>query len=596
MAQEIYEFGGFTLDASERRLSRGGQTIALEPKAHDVLVTLVRRAGRLTTKRDLLELVWPGSFVEEGILAVHISALRKVLDAEAERRSIETVPRAGYRFAAAVRRLNVEERPRAGMRRSIAVLPARPFTGEVLPGRDRETGLAIADALIDRLGRFEQIIVRPTRAVHAYFGAADDPATIGRSLRVDAVIDVHFYGTSDRVGINVRLIRCEDGAHLWSGKFDEPVTELLSLTDVVAECVAAHLGWNSRESAREVGAPQPVAHPAVYELVGRGRLYLLSYSVFELPKAVEAFRAAIELDPTYAPAHAGLALACCTQAALRVVAPAEAFQEARAAALRALAMDDTSADAQVALGAVLFFSEWNWAGAERSLKRALQLNPNHSEAYLVYGQLLEALGNLEQGLRMKWKALERDPFSPLVHLQISMSYWHQRRYDDAIEWANKTLELDPRHPHAHEHLAGAYWKKGDSERFFAENIRHAELHGAPTALLERLKEIYAGEGQAGMRKLALERASSQPQAFPAMQLALLHAEEEDMDAAFLHLGRAIESHDPCLVHLAVAPQWDSLRGDVRFTHCLARMGLTSPSLPVVSAQSRVRKSVPSGQI
>jgi tetratricopeptide (TPR) repeat protein len=125
-------------------------------------------------------------------------------------------------------------------------------------------------------------------------------------------------------------------------------------------------------------------------------------------------------------------------------------------------MDDSCADAQVALGAVLFWSEWNWAGAERSLERALEINPNHTEAYLVYGGLLEAQGRLQEGLAMKQRALERDPFSPLVHLQISMSWWNQRRYDETIEWANKALEFDPRHPHAREFPAGAYWKKGIS--------------------------------------------------------------------------------------------------------------------------------------
>jgi tetratricopeptide (TPR) repeat protein len=163
---------------------------------------------------------------------------------------------------------------------------------------------------------------------------------------------------------------------------------------------------------------------------------------------------------------------------------------------------------------------------------------------------------------MKLRALERDPFSPLVHLQISMSYFLARRYDDSIEWANKALEFDPRHPHAREHLAGAYWKKGDFDRYMTENIKHAELHGAPAA-----------GGIAGVRAFLLERVSSQPQALPAMQLAIVYGEAGDMDAAFLHLDRALESHDPGLVQLAVAPQWDSLRADPRFIERLDRMGL-----------------------
>ena len=438
--REAYEFGEFTLDVSERRLSKGGKPIPLEPKAHEVLLALVRNAGRLLTKRELLDAVWPKSFVEEGILAVHVSGLRKALG-QTGQRYIETVSRAGYRFTCAVT---------PNVRRTGAN-DARPW--------------------------------------------------------------------------------------LWS-----------------------------------LGVP-PAVRPEVYELIGRGRSHLLKASMFEVPNAVAAFRAAIELDPGYAPAHAGLALACCAQARLRIVPPAEAYNEARAEALRALAMDDACADAQVALGSVLFFSEWNWEGAERSLKRALQLDPQHTEAYLLSGQLQEALGKLEEGLEMKLKALERDPFSALVHLQISMSYWNQRRYDNAIEWANKALALDPQHPHAREHLAGAYLKKGDFDRYLAENVKHAETHGVPAAAFEPLKQAYAAGGRAGVVRLFLERASSQPQAFPAMQLALFYGEAGEMDRAFEHLERAIGLHDPALVHLAVAPQWDSLRADPRFTQCLSRMGL-----------------------
>ena len=170
---ERYDFGEFSLDASERRLSKTsqattGRAVPLEPKAYDVLVVLVRRAGRLVTKRELLDLVWPESFVEEGILAVHISALRKALgDGVGGRRYIETVARSGYRFIGVV---TEREAPAQGW--SVAVLPARPFTAEILSGRDRATGLTLADALIDRLGTFQQIVVRPTRAVFGYASAA----------------------------------------------------------------------------------------------------------------------------------------------------------------------------------------------------------------------------------------------------------------------------------------------------------------------------------------------------------------------------------------------------------------------------------------
>jgi tetratricopeptide (TPR) repeat protein len=405
--------------------------------------------------------------------------------------------------------------------------------------------------------------------------APDDPAAIGRSLRVDAVIDTRLLASADRIRVSVHLIRSRDGARLWTANFDEQATAVITIADSVAEGVAAQFGSPTQASSTPRSTIRPAMRPEVYELVGRGRFYLLSYSMFDAPKAVEAFRAAIELDSTYATAHAGLALACCAQAAMRVAPAAEAYNEARAAALRALAMDNLCADAQVALGAVLFFGEWNWPAAETSLKRALQLSPNHSEGLLIYGQLLDALGRLEEGLQMKFRALERDPLSPLVNLQISLSYWNQRRYDEAIDWANKTLVLDPLHPHAREHLAGAYWKKGDSDRYLSESLKHAELHGAPAETLERLRQAYAAGGVAGMMKLVLDFAADHAQGIPAMQLALFHGEVGAIDAGFKYLEQAIACHDPGLVHLAVGPQWDCLRSDPRFYDALSRMGLAA---------------------
>jgi DNA-binding winged helix-turn-helix (wHTH) protein/lipopolysaccharide biosynthesis regulator YciM len=428
--REIYEFGEFALEVPERRLLQAGQSVPVTPKAYDLLVVLVRNAGNLVTKRQLLEQVWPESFVEEGILAVHVSSLRKILGHDdGSRRYIETVARSGYRFIGTV------------------------------------------------------------------------------------------------------TARCE-------------------------------------------GPQKPARPERAYELFGIGRSHLLAASRFEVPKAVEAFRAAVELDPTYAEAYAGLALAHCAQAMTRLVPPAEAYSDAKTAALRALAMDPACADANVALGEVLFLAEWNWNGAERSLRRALQTNPDHTEAYLLLGQLLEALGNLDQGLAVKQKALERNPDSPLVRLQISMSYWHQRKFDKAVEWANKALDVDPNHPHAREHLAGVYWKNKDFDAYMAENIKQGEIHGVPRKQLDLLRRIYAAEGFAGLVKLQLERASHQPYAFPEIQSAMLYGEVGHLDKAYQHLERAIDERDPALVYLAVGPQWDVLRPDPRFKRCLARMGLT----------------------
>lgn len=434
MAGEVYAFGPYTLDVGERRLRRAEAAVPLAPKAYDVLVALVRRAGMLVTKRELLDLVWGEVAVEEGILSVHVSALRKALDVHPQDATyIETVPRAGYRFAGVVvRKPSAEET--LSMKWPIGVLPSSP---------------------------------------------------------------------------------------------------------------------------------------EVAELIGRGRSCLLSAARAEVPRAVEAFRSAIALDAGYAAAHAGLAVAHCAEAELRLASPAAAYEAARAAALRALAMDASNADAQVALGTVLFLTDWNWEGARRSLERALESSPDHTEGWLIYGRLLEALGYLPEGLAAKQKALERNPASAAVHLQIALSYWNQRRYDDMIAWATRSLALDPQHLLAREFLAGAYLKKGDGDRHMHEALAHAAAAGAPAVLVAELRRMYESGGRAAVVEYALRVNANGP----PLQLALLFGEAGNLDAAFRQLDAAIECRDPALVHLAVAPQWDPLRGDERFQARLERMGL-----------------------
>ena len=444
-ARGIYRFGDFTLDVRERRLLSGRDAVHLSPKAFDVLATLVQQPGHLVTKDELLARVWPESFVEEGILTVHMSALRKALHDERASSYIETVPRSGYRFIA---RVTPDE--------------------------------------------------------------SDD------------------------------------------------------------------------ERSRVTAIARPVE---LYEYVGRGRSHLMSGSYFELPNAVEAFRSAVAIDPSYAPAHAGLARARCAQAGARMVPHQDAFSEAKASALRALAMDSNSADAQLALGSVLFLSEWDWRAAERSLRRALEINPDSTEGLLQYGSLQEALGRLDEGLRFKQQALARDPRSPLVLVQIAISYWHQRKYDDTLAWAQRALEIDPKHLLAGEFIAGVYWKLGDVAGFAEANLRQATVFGHPDEVLAHLKQVLvdmqdacAVDGVPGWNRFMAEQLANEKMEFDtilkmAFRRAVIYSAAGRLDEGFECLDQAIAFRDPALVHLAVAPQWDGLRGDPRFAQRLKTMGL-----------------------
>ena len=279
--------------------------------------------------------------------------------------------------------------------------------------------------------------------------------------------------------------------------------------------------------------------PEALELVARGWAHLRSGSFLQLSDAVSVFQAATVIDPTFAAAYAGLAIAKVLQATNRHVL-VDAFREAKAAALRAVALDHESADAQAAQGLVMLVAEWDWIAAERSFQRALAINPNHLDAYLFYGFLMEALGDLERGLHLKLQGLECDSTSAAAHVQIAGSFWNLRRYDDVIVWANKALDRDPQHLFARELLVGAYWKMGDLER--AGKL----LHGSTA------QPDLGNEGFLAVMRFA-------------------HA--GDLDAAFEHLHRLIEARDPAVIQLAVSPQWDSLRADPRFNQCLARMKL-----------------------
>jgi serine/threonine protein kinase len=342
--------------------------------------------------------------------------------------------------------------------------------------------------------------------------------------------------------------------------------------------VATGVTRQSRTAADRRPSDRPLE---AYELVGRGRHHLLSGSFFELPRAVAAFRAAAELDPAYAAAHAGLALALVGQAVQRAVPYRQAFADARAAALRALAIDSESADAHVALGQVLFLGDWDWPEAERRFERALAINPNHPEAFLNYGGLMEALGRLDRGLWLKQQALERDPASALAHVLIAVSFWNQRRYDDTIVWVDRALEREPKHLFAHQLRSSAYFEKGDIVRAVEADLAFAESIGAPEesrAAWRRvgaeMMDAYDAGGHRALVRCMLKHVPDESGTGAAgLRLPVLHAEAGDLDTAFAHLDRAIDVRDPGLVHLAVAPQWDSLRPDPRFRDRLVRMRL-----------------------
>jgi tetratricopeptide (TPR) repeat protein len=272
------------------------------------------------------------------------------------------------------------------------------------------------------------------------------------------------------------------------------------------------------------------------------------------------------------------------QAVLRAAPHREAFAEAKASALRALTLDGGSADAQVALGTVQFQGEWDWSAADRSLQRALHINPDHTEALLQYGSLHDALGRLDEGLRLKQRALARDPHSPLVLVHIALSHSHQRRYDEALWWAHRALEIDPTHLLASVFVAFLYWRLGDIDSLIAHNIRAATARGVANEAMDslrqstaRLRQVYAAKGAAGVSRFMADHMGHERYAGDASttapQRAALYGAAGLMDEAFVCLDEAIAGRDPGMVYLAVGALWDPLRNDPRFADRLRAVSL-----------------------
>jgi tetratricopeptide (TPR) repeat protein len=263
----------------------------------------------------------------------------------------------------------------------------------------------------------------------------------------------------------------------------------------------------------------------------------------------------------------------------------EAFAEANETALHALSIDSACVDAHVALGTVRFLRDWDWPAAERSLRRALSLDPGHTEALVQYGALMEALGKLDEGLQFKQQALVRSPQSPWLLVQIATSYWHQRKHDDTLVWAQRALDLDPTHLLAMSLLSSVRLRRGDLVSFLEESLKGAPPPGMSVEALASVHQVVAqmrcvqdDEGIPGVARYMADAVNDPRLEFDRMlklasRRAVLCGDAGRTDDAFAYLDQAIAAQDPALVYLSVAPQWDSLRSDPRFSDRLGRLAL-----------------------
>lgn len=564
-----YTFGPFLLNPRERLLQRSGLPVHLTPKAFEILLALVENEGRLMGKEELIERVWPDSFVEEGSLAVNISVLRRALgERQSGQKYIENVSGRGYRFVAAVGKAG-GSRKSSGYTHSIAVLPFRVISAEA---DDEYLGLGMADALITKLSRIRQVVVRPTSAVMRYLPAPADPVAAGRGMYVDAVLEGHIRRSGRQIRVTAQLLNVENGTVLWAEKFDQEFVGIFSCEDSISEHVTQALRLRlTRPETRQL-TKQHTSNGEAYHLYLRGRYLWNSRTPDNLRKAAGYFEKAVEADPAFALAHAGLAD---TYILLNTLRPEEAMPKAKAAALRALEIDDTLAEAHSALAFVLENYNWEWEEAEREYKLAVELNPNYATARQWFAEHLAAMGRHEEAIAEIQRAHMLDPLSLSISNSVARQFYFARQYERAAEQCRHTLEMDSNFIPAHYRLGGIYLQMGRYEEAVAEYQLALKLSGGALVILTELAYAYAMAGEREhprevldeLKRLARERYV-EPSYFAQIYIGL-----DDRDEAFEWLQKTRAERLPLIMYLKADPIFDRLRPDPRFAELLRQVGL-----------------------
>ena len=612
----LYAFGPYRLDPAQQLLSEGERRIPLTPKAFQTLLVLVKAQGRVVAKDELLQTVWPDTFVEEATLAQNVFTLRKQLENDSEAIYIETIPKKGYRFAAQVRieepharqELTTPVSPsiqgksrtwsrRLGLLGTMALIAAIAFllyrlgntktptkpSGRimlvVLPVQNL-TGNAAQEYLVD--GITEEVIANlgsanPPRlgviartSSMAYKDTKKTVQDIGKELHVDYVLESSLRGSPGQMRFTAQLIRAQDQTHIWAHTYDYSLKDVLSLQGDLARAVAAEIPIGlPPESLARLSSSRAV-QPQAYDAYLRGRFFWNKRTAPALTTARSYFQQAIEIDPNFALGYTGLS--DCYQVMVNVsqITPNDGFSLARAAALKALELNNRLAEAHTSMASIEGDVDWDWQGAEAEYKRALELNPNYVTAHHWYGDFLAGLGRFDESEAEIKKARELDPLAPVLGVTLAQLYCRTGRCESGIEQLSKTLEMYPDFTEAHEALAEIYAHLGKYEEAIVEVKKAGRLPEGHAMLFSGYASARAGRRQEALNVLHKFENDSKFLHGP-VYLAALYAAIGNKDKAFDSLERARQRHDPFMAYFRADFKLEALQSDPRYAELCRRM-------------------------
>jgi len=463
---------------------------------------------------------------------------------------------------------------RGGQQRieSLAVLPFANVGAD--PNKEYLSD-GIAEHLINSLSQSPRLRVTARTSAFRYKGPQVDPQKAGRDLHVQAVLTGRVVERDGALNIQADLINVDDGSQLWGRQYSRKFSDILGLQEEIAREVSGKLGLKPTAEQQKRLAKRSTENTEAYQLYLKGRYYWNRRTEQTLKRAVEYFQQAIDKDPGYALAYAGLADCYAVYIGYQVESPRESGPKARALATTALKIDETLAEAHASLAMTRMHYEWDWAGAEREFQRSIELDPNYPTAHYWYGACLMATGRTEQAVTSLKRAQQLDPLSLVINSAVGRMLYHARRYDEAIEQGRKTLEMDPNFAVGHWWLGLPYEQKAMYREAIAEFQKGLELSGGNPSMLGDLGHVYAVAGNRDKARQALARLQemSKRRYVSAFDIAIIYTGLGDQERGFEWLEKAFEDRSWGMIRLKVDPRFDRLRADPRFVGLLRRMGL-----------------------
>jgi serine/threonine protein kinase/Tfp pilus assembly protein PilF len=461
--------------------------------------------------------------------------------------------------------------PKKKQSRSIAVLPF------VNVGSDANTEYlsdGITETLINHLAQLPKMRVIARATAFRYKGTTTDATAAGRELDVDMIVTGRVQQFGDMLRISAELVDVRDDRQLWGENFNRKMADVFAVQDEISSQIAEKLRANLTGVAKRRLKKRDPRTAEAYQLYLKGRFYWNKRTAENFQKGIEAFREAIDLDPTYALAYAGLADCYNLLNTYSVLAAHDAFPKAKAAATRALELDDSLPEAHASLAFVTFFYEWKAAAAEESFQRAIKLNPNYGTAHHWYGWFLIMRGRFDEAAASMKRARDVDPLSIIIQTESVWPFFYARDYDRALGQLKKAMDIDRDFLWIHFALGQIYLEQRNIREALVELEMVVQRYDTPYVLIV-LGRAYGLAGRMDDAKRIHERVQSVAlkEFVSAYDLAIMYTGVDDRDRVFAELEKAYEAHDPWIVRLDVDPAFDRVRDDPRFRNLRMRIGL-----------------------